>query len=142
MAQSRASHLRPAALLALLVLLAFAVFAALPAAPAQASSSSCSDSFEIPIEEETGEDLEAGPDDEVIEIALGAKRGHRVTVFAPCGGSKKQKKANPNPGFGVFPGTGAVPRRIFDERRDQAGRDAQQLAASRKKRAKRATGRR
>lgn len=139
MADSRASHLRPAALLALLALLAFAAFAALPAAPAQASSS-CSDTFEIPIEEETGEDLEAGPDDQVVEIALGAKRGHRITVYAKCGGAKK--KANPNPGFGVFPGTDVVPRRIFDERRNQAGRDARQLASSRKKRAKRATGRR
>lgn len=138
MADSRTAHLRPAALLALFVLLALAAFAALPAAPAQASA--CSDTFEIPIEEETDEDLEAGPDDQVIEIALGAKRGHGITVYAKCGGPKK--KANPNPGFGVFPGTGAVPRRVFDERRNQAGRDAQQLAASRKKRAKRTTGRR
>lgn len=138
MADSRTIRLRPAALLALLVLLALAAFAALPAAPAQAAS--CSDTFELPIEEETGEDLEAGPDDEVIEIALGAKRGRSVTVYASCGEPKK--KTNPNPGFGVFPGTAAVPRRVFDERRGQAGRDAEQLASSRKKRAKRATGRR
>lgn len=135
MADSRASHLRSAVLLALLALLAFA---AVPAASAHAASS-CSDTFEVPIEEETGEDLEAGPDDHVIEIALGAQRGHRITVYAACGG---KKKANPNPGFGVFPGTGAVPRRVFDERRSQAGRDAQRLSSSRKKRAKRATGRR
>lgn len=138
MADSRTARLRPAALLALLVLLAFAVLAALPAAPAQAAS--CSDTFELPIEEETDDDLGAGPDDEVITIALGAKRGHGLTVYVRCGGPKK--KRNPNPGFGVFPGTAAVPRRIFDERRGQAGRDAQQLASSRKKRAKRATGRR
>lgn len=139
MADSRTSHLRPAALLAALVLLALAAFAALPAAPAQAAS--CSSTFEVPIEEETDEDLEAGPDDQVIEIALGARRGHGLTVYASCGGPKK--KSNPNPGFGVFPGTAAVPRRVFDERRGQAGRDAEQLAASRKKkRAQRATGRR
>lgn len=134
MAASRPTLHRPLALLALVLLTLAAVFVMAPATPAQASS--CSDTFELPIEEETGEDLEAGPDDEVIEIALGAARSRSVTVYAACD-DEPTKKTNPNPGFGVFPGRGSVPRRVFDDRRGQAGRDAEQLAASRKKRAKR-----
>lgn len=139
MAASPTTSHRPLALLALVLLALVAMFVAAPVTPAQAAS--CSDTFELPIEEETGEDLEAGPDDEVIEIALGAARSRSITVYAACDDEPKQK-TNPNPGFGVFPGRGSVPRRVFDDRRGQAGRDAEQLAASRKKRAKRAAGKR
>lgn len=130
MAHSIAPIRRPLALLALALLVLATAWVAAPVAPAQAA---CSDTFEIPIEEETGEDLEGSPDDEVIEIALGAHRSRSIRVWASCEKSSK-KKSNPNPGFGVFPGTKSVPRRIFDERRDQAGRDADQLTGSRKKR--------
>lgn len=132
MATSKLISHRPLALFALLLLVAAAIWAAAPAAPAHAAA--CSDTFEVPIEEDTGEDMQAGPDDEVIEIQLGARTLDRVTTYASCGSSKP--KSNPNPGFGVVPGRGTTPRRIFDERRGQAGRDAEQLAASRKKRAK------
>lgn len=132
-ASPRTLH-RPLALLALVLFVLVALWATAPVTPAQAA---CSDTFELPIEEETGEDLEAGPDDEVIEIALGAQRSRSVTVYAACDDEPK-KKTNPNPGFGVFPGSASVPRRVFDERRGQAGRDAEQLTSSRKKRAKRA----
>ncbi len=134
-ASPRTLH-RSLALLALILLTLAAVFVMAPVTPAQASS--CSDTFELPIEEETGEDLEAGPDDEVIEIALGAARSRSITVYAACDDDEPKKKTNPNPGFGVFPGSASVPRRVFDERRGQAGRDAEQLTSSRKKRAKRA----
>lgn len=132
MATSNLISRRPLALLALLLLLLAAALSVAPVSPAQAAS--CSDTFEVPIEEDTGEDMQAGPDDQVIEIQLGARTLDRVTTYAGCGSSKP--KSNPNPGFGVVPGRGTTPRRIFDERRGQAGRDAEQLAASRKKRAK------
>lgn len=131
MATSNLISRRPLALLALLLLLLAAAWSVAPVSPAQAAS--CSDTFEVPIEEDTGEDMQAGPDDEVIEIQLGARTLDRVTTYASC---SAKPKSNPNPGFGVVPGRGTTPRRIFDERRGQAGRDAEQLAASRKKRAK------
>ena len=136
MAESRTILHRPLTLLVMLLLVLAAACATAPTAQA------CT--FEIPIEEETGEDLEAGPDDEVIEIPLGAKRSRSVRTWSGCDddAAPKKPKANPNPGFGVFPGSGSVPRRVFDERRGQAGRDAEQLAASRKsKRGKRTSKR-
>lgn len=135
MASSTATLRRPLALLALLLLVLGATWAV--TAPAQAA---CSDTFELPIEEETGEDLEAAPGDEVIEISLGAHRVRSLRVYAAC--DAPRPKANPNPGFGVFPGSGLVPRRVFDDRRGQASRDGDRLAATRKqKRARRDTRR-
>lgn len=120
--------------IAVVLLLTFvAAWATLPSASAHAA---CSSTFEVPIEEETGEDLEGSPDDEVIEIALGKHRSRTLRTWASCDGESSRRKANPNPGFGVFPGDGRIPRRIFDERRDQAGRDADELSSARKKRAK------
>lgn len=124
MAESPRILHRPLTLLALLLVALVGALAAAPVAQA------CT--FEVPIEEETGEDLKGGPGDEVIEIPLGMKRARTVTVWSGCGDTAKKKRSNPNPGFGVFPGSGNVPRRVFDERRGQAGRDAEQLAASRK----------
>ncbi|MBJ7331349.1 MAG: hypothetical protein JHC95_15760 [Solirubrobacteraceae bacterium] len=131
---------RPLALLALLLLLLAAALAGPVVAPASAAA--CEDTFELPIEEETGEDTAVSPDDEVIEIQLGAHRSKAVAYAACSSSESKPKKANPNPGFGVVPGTGSTSRRVFDERRDQADRDADSLSSARKKRAKRTKTRR
>ena len=127
---------RSAALLALVLLLVVAALAG--PVVTSASAAACADTFELPIEEETGEDTAIAPDDDVIEIQLGAHRA-KTLVYGACGSSSKAKKANPNPGFGVVPGTKSSARRVFDERRSQAGRDAQSLGSARKKRAKRTT---
>lgn len=122
------------ALLAALVLAGVAVAAPASAAscPAASEPSDGSETFDVIIEEEPEDaaDEPAGPDDDVIEITFGA-RGR--TAYASCAGAAA--KADPNPGFGVFPGSRTMSRRIFDtEARAQAGRDADGLGSARKKR--------